>query len=132
MRLITATGLGAGDSRGHGGLLYDAIVFPLLLKRVYDDKDVQEWIVRSSGLDWTIVRPGLLKDRRGYTIARQLLRPGAHKDTFNLGPPKIEADPQLVLVRRAGHAALSAIKQAIQLRSESTQLRQRAGSGARP
>jgi putative NADH-flavin reductase len=61
-RLITVTGLGVGDSRGHGGLLYDAIVFPLLLKRVYDDKDVQEWIVRSSRLDWTIVRPGLLKD----------------------------------------------------------------------
>jgi uncharacterized protein YbjT (DUF2867 family) len=34
--------------------------FPLLLKRVYDDKDVQEWIIWSSGLDWTIVRPGLL------------------------------------------------------------------------
>jgi hypothetical protein len=62
-RLIVVTGLGAGDSRGHGGLIYDAIVFPLLLKRVYDDKDVQEWIVRSSGLDWTIVRPGLLTDR---------------------------------------------------------------------
>jgi uncharacterized protein YbjT (DUF2867 family) len=61
-RLITVTGLGAGDSRGHGGLLYDAIVFPLFFKRVYDDKDVQEWIIRSSGLDWTIVRPGLLKD----------------------------------------------------------------------
>jgi uncharacterized protein YbjT (DUF2867 family) len=61
-RLITVTGLGAGDSRGHGGLLYDAVVFPLLLKRVYDDKDVQEWIIRSSGLDWTIVRPGLLKN----------------------------------------------------------------------
>jgi uncharacterized protein YbjT (DUF2867 family) len=59
-RLITVTGLGAGDSRGHGGFGYDWIVFPLLLKRVYDDKDVQEWIVRSSGLDWTIVRPGLL------------------------------------------------------------------------
>jgi uncharacterized protein YbjT (DUF2867 family) len=59
-RLITVTGLGAGNSRGHGGLGYDWIVFPLLLKRVYDDKDVQEWIVRSSGLDWTIVRPGLL------------------------------------------------------------------------
>ena len=39
-RLITVTGLGAGDSRGHGGLLYDAVVFPLLMKRVYDDKDV--------------------------------------------------------------------------------------------
>jgi len=59
-RLIAVTGLGAGDSRGHGGLLYDVVIFPLLLKRVYDDKDVQEWIIRSSGLDWTIVRPGLL------------------------------------------------------------------------
>jgi len=59
-RLIAVTGLGAVDSRGHGGLLYDAVVFPLLLKRVYDDKDVQEWIIKSSGLDWTIVRPGLL------------------------------------------------------------------------
>ena len=62
-RLIAVTGLGAGDSRGHGGFIYDAVVFPLLLKRVYDDKDVQEWIIRSSGLDWTIVRPGLLKNR---------------------------------------------------------------------
>ena len=62
-RLIAVTGLGAGDSRGHGGLIYDTVVFPLLLKRVYDDKDVQEWIVKSSGLDWTIVRPGLLTDR---------------------------------------------------------------------
>ena len=62
-RLIAVTGLGAGDSRGHGGFIYDAVVFPLLLKRVYDDKDVQEWIIRSSGLDWTIVRPGLLRNR---------------------------------------------------------------------
>ena len=62
-RLIAVTGLGAGDSRGHGGFIYDAVVFPLLLKRVYDDKDVQEWIIRSSGLEWTIVRPGLLRNR---------------------------------------------------------------------
>jgi uncharacterized protein YbjT (DUF2867 family) len=74
-RLITVTGLGAGDSRGHGGLLYDAVVFPLLLKRVYDDKDVQEWIVRSSGLDWTIVRPGLLKDRPATGSYRVLAAP---------------------------------------------------------
>src|SRR6476661_7187711 len=74
-RLIAVTGLGAGDSRGRGGLLYDAIVFPLLLKRVYDDKDVQEWIVRSSGLDWTIVRPGLLKDRPATGSYRVLAAP---------------------------------------------------------
>ena len=75
MRLIAVTGLGAGDSRGHGGLLYDAVVFPLFLKRVYDDKDVQEWIVRSSGLDWTIVRPGLLKDSPATGSYRVLTAP---------------------------------------------------------
>jgi putative NADH-flavin reductase len=74
-RLIAVTGLGAGDSRGHGGLLYDAVVFPLLLKRVYDDKDVQEWIIRSSGLDWTIVRPGLLTNRPAAGRYRILTAP---------------------------------------------------------
>jgi uncharacterized protein YbjT (DUF2867 family) len=32
----------------------------LLLGRAYEDKDVQEQIVRRSGLDWTIVRPVIL------------------------------------------------------------------------
>src|SRR5262249_18034563 len=32
-RLLAVTGFGAGDSRGHGGFLYDTIVFPLVLKR---------------------------------------------------------------------------------------------------
>jgi uncharacterized protein YbjT (DUF2867 family) len=74
-RLIAVTGLGAGDSRGHGGLLYDAVVFPLLLKRVYDDKDVQERIIKSSGLDWTIVRPGLLTNSDATGIYRVLTAP---------------------------------------------------------
>jgi len=33
-RLMAVTGLGAGDSRGHGGFLYDTLAFPLLLKRL--------------------------------------------------------------------------------------------------
>lgn len=57
-RLIVVTGAGAGDSRGHGSILFDRIVFPLVLKRVYDDKDVQEQMVKASGLEWTIARPG--------------------------------------------------------------------------
>src|SRR5262249_3056165 len=60
-RLICVTGFGAGNSRGHGGFLYCA-VFHLLLGRVYDDKDVQERIVRRSKLDWVIVRPVILTD----------------------------------------------------------------------
>jgi putative NADH-flavin reductase len=58
-RLVCVTGLGAGDSRGHGGLLYNTIL-SLLLGRIYADKDAQEWIIRRSNLDWTIVRPGIL------------------------------------------------------------------------
>jgi putative NADH-flavin reductase len=58
--LLCITGIGAGDSRGHGGFLYDRIINPLLLGRMYADKDIQEEIVRSSGLEWLIVRPGFL------------------------------------------------------------------------
>ncbi len=50
-RVICVIGLGAGNSRGKGGILYNAIIFPLFLKRAYDDKDVQEWIIRQSRLD---------------------------------------------------------------------------------
>jgi putative NADH-flavin reductase len=74
-RLVTVTGLGAGDSRGHGGFLYDALFFPLLLKRIYDDKDVQEHMIRTSGLDWTIVRPGLLTSGPATGAARALADP---------------------------------------------------------
>jgi putative NADH-flavin reductase len=74
-RLIAVTGLGAGDSHGHGGFLYDAVAFPLLLKRVYDDKDVQESIIKSSGLEWTIVRPGLLTNSPATGQYRVLTAP---------------------------------------------------------
>ncbi len=59
-RLICITGIGAGDSKGHGGFLYDKLILPLVLKRIYDDKDRQEAEIRQSNLDWVIVRPGLL------------------------------------------------------------------------
>jgi putative NADH-flavin reductase len=59
-RLICITGIGAGDSRGHGGFFYDRIFQPLMLTEVYKDKDRQEAAVRASGLDWTLIRPGML------------------------------------------------------------------------
>ncbi len=59
-RLLAVTGIGAGDSRGYGGFFYDRIFWPLLLKRLYEDKDRQEALIKASGLDWTIVRPGFL------------------------------------------------------------------------
>ena len=58
-RLICVTAFGAGDSRGRGGFLY-SVAFHLLVGRIYDDKDVQERIIRRSKLDWVIVRPVIL------------------------------------------------------------------------
>lgn len=58
--LICVTGIGAGDSKYHGGFFYDKIFNPLLLKTIYADKDRQEALVRNSKLDWVIVRPGFL------------------------------------------------------------------------
>ena len=63
-RLITVTGIGAGDSRGHGGFLYDRIFQPLLLGTIYRDKDRQEELIEASGSRWTIVRPGFLTNGR--------------------------------------------------------------------
>ncbi|WP_167514789.1 NAD(P)-dependent oxidoreductase [Mesorhizobium intechi] len=62
-RLVCITGLGAGDSRGHGGFFFDRLVLPLLLRKVYEDKDRQEDAIRGSTLDWTIVRPMVLNDK---------------------------------------------------------------------
>lgn len=58
-RLICLTGFGAGDSRNRGNLLYN-VAFNLFLGRAYDDKDIQEKIIRKSKLDWVIARPGIL------------------------------------------------------------------------
>lgn len=60
-RLICVTGFGAGDSRKRINPL-QRIPFEMALGRVYDDKSVQEKIVRSSALDWVIVRPVILTD----------------------------------------------------------------------
>jgi len=59
-RLICVTGIGAGDSKGHGGFLYDRILQPVFMKSIYEDKDRQEAQIRDSALDWTIVRPAAL------------------------------------------------------------------------
>jgi putative NADH-flavin reductase len=61
-RLVCITGIGAGDSRGHGGFLYDKIIFPWFTKETYVDKDRQEALIRDSSLEWIIVRPASFTD----------------------------------------------------------------------
>ena len=74
-RLVAITGIGAGNSRGHAGFLFNWIILPLLLRKVYADKDRQEAVIRKSGLDWVIVRPSVLNDKPGRGAVRALLDP---------------------------------------------------------
>jgi uncharacterized protein YbjT (DUF2867 family) len=71
-RLVCITGLGAGDSRGHGGFFFDRLFLPLMLRKVYEDKDRQEDVIRASALDWTIVRPTVLNDKPARGDVRAL------------------------------------------------------------
>jgi putative NADH-flavin reductase len=60
-RFICITGIGAGDSRGHGGFLYDTVVLQSILKGIYEDKDRQEELIKKSDdIEWEIVRPSFL------------------------------------------------------------------------
>jgi len=64
-RLVAITGIGAGETRGHGGWLYNWIIYPLFTRNRYADKDRQEMIIEAADLDWTIVRPAPFAKRTG-------------------------------------------------------------------
>jgi putative NADH-flavin reductase len=61
-RLVCITGIGAGDSKGHVGFLYDRVMLPFVVKNIYEDKTRQEEAIKQSDLDWVIVRPARLTD----------------------------------------------------------------------
>ena len=58
-RLICVTGFGAGDSRASISCL-QRLPFQIVFARAYDDKSLQEQLIKESELDWTIARPGVL------------------------------------------------------------------------
>lgn len=58
-RLICVTGFGAGDSDASIGYL-QRVPFRTVFGRAYDDKGLQEQLIKESELDWTIARPGIL------------------------------------------------------------------------
>lgn len=58
-RLICVTGFGAGDSRESISRL-QRLPFKMIFGRAYEDKSLQEQLIKESQLDWTIVRPGVL------------------------------------------------------------------------
>ncbi len=59
-RLICLSAWGIGDSKGRVPVIFRNVIFPLLMKEEYEDKEAQEQLIRQSTLDWTIVRPARL------------------------------------------------------------------------
>jgi uncharacterized protein YbjT (DUF2867 family) len=85
-RIVCITGIGAGESKGHGPWYYNLLFQPLVLRGVYEDKTRQEDLVRKSGLVWTIVRPGLLTNgpAMGQAAVRALTQlAGVHAGTIS-------------------------------------------------
>lgn len=60
-RLIVVTSLGVGESKDQVPFFFKALI-ATALRKAMQDKEAQEKIVKASGLDWTIVRPGGLTD----------------------------------------------------------------------
>lgn len=75
-RLLVQSSLGVGNSFGRLGLWYTLFVVPVILPFYFWDKARQEAIVRASGLEWTIVRPGVLTNARRRRPARHGARLG--------------------------------------------------------
>lgn len=80
-RLVVETSLDVGDSRGQLGFFFAHVIRATFLRNIFEDKELQERIVRESGLDWIIVRPAMLNDgprtgkyRAGFSESEKLAR----------------------------------------------------------
>jgi len=61
-RLVVQSTLGAHESWSNLNFFWKHVMFGLLLAPAHRDHELQESLVRASGLDWTIVRPSAFTD----------------------------------------------------------------------
>ncbi|HEX8243738.1 MAG TPA: SDR family oxidoreductase [Longimicrobium sp.] len=106
-RLLFVSSLGVGETKGQLGPLYNLVLLPGLLKHIFADKETAEELVRESMLDWTIVRPGVLKN--GRLTAKYRAGPDAAKGRWF---PKVSradvADFMLHALERNEHVRAAA------------------------
>jgi putative NADH-flavin reductase len=74
-RLLVVTGFGAGDSYAKLSTP-EKITYKLFLGRAYEDKALQEDLIKGADLDWTIARPGILTDNAMTGKYEVLVAPG--------------------------------------------------------
>jgi putative NADH-flavin reductase len=84
-RLVFESSISIGDSKPQQrqfGLLYKIIIFPLILRNMFRDKEIQERYIMQSTLDWVIVRPAVLINGP---------RTGVYRNEFNAADTSVKA-----------------------------------------
>ena len=99
-RLICQSTLGAHESWTNLNFFWKRIMFGLVLRRVFQDHELQERHVQASGLDWTIVRPSAFTDDPLGTAYKEDIRPGDRKLTLKIARAEVAAFISRQLVDR--------------------------------
>jgi putative NADH-flavin reductase len=74
-RIIAISAIGASDSKGHGGFVFDTLLQPFILSDDIADKSRMEQLLVSANLAYTIVRPAILTNdspRTKYRVIKDL------------------------------------------------------------
>lgn len=90
-RLIVQSTLGAHESWSNLDFFWKRIMFGALLRPVFDDHELQETLVRASGLDWTIVRPSAFQDGPARGAFREAFPPGDRKLSLKIARGDVAA-----------------------------------------
>jgi uncharacterized protein YbjT (DUF2867 family) len=99
-RLICQSTLGAHESWENLNFFWKRIMFGLLLRPVFLDHELQEKLVRASGLDWTIVRPSAFADGPATGTFKENFGPEEHRLKLTIPREDIAA----FLTRQIGDA----------------------------
>lgn len=78
-RLVCQSTLGAHESWQNLNFFWKRIMFGALLRPVFLDHELQEHLVRASGLNWTLVRPSAFDDGPATGAYRVGFGPGERK-----------------------------------------------------
>ncbi|NNL35329.1 MAG: SDR family oxidoreductase [Silicimonas sp.] len=84
-RLICQSTLGAHESWSNLNFYWKRIMFGALLRPVFKDHELQEQLVRASGLDWTIVRPAGFTDGVAAGVLHEDIAPTERRLSLKIG-----------------------------------------------
>jgi uncharacterized protein YbjT (DUF2867 family) len=95
-RSVWVTSIGCGDSLPKlRRWVFREIIVKRVAKNIWADKDRQEAVIRDSAGDWTIVRPGGLRDEPADVVPYQVIEGGADQPQTIASPRACVADYML-------------------------------------